>query len=205
MALCQPDELPLITCTSDYPPAETLSELIVELEKLKPHAPAILKPETVAAGPPAKLRNCHTLELPESKDAAVHRSWIISQKRMPTKEYTSVIGRRDYDLNSGQRKRSAQAWPRTDKDKKRPIALHQWIATCVWGAAPSFDHDAAHVCGNSRCIAAAHIRWQISPKNRGKERAHHKTFNRVHRTRAVRYSIQEWPAFPRTRMDETST
>ena len=181
-----------------------LSELISDLQEVGDQPRPVLSTETVVHGPPAALKPCHELWLRDDEESDLHCKWIITQKRLRGEEYTSVIGKRDYGLRSGQRKRSPHMWPRTRKDKKRPIALHRWIATCVWGSAPTKKHDAAHICGNARCIAAAHIRWQLPIKNQRDERIHHHTHNHISKTSAKRFALDEWPTFPCALQDELS-
>mmetsp|Transcript_23146 Transcript_23146/g.74084 ORF Transcript_23146/g.74084 Transcript_23146/m.74084 type:complete len:86 (-) Transcript_23146:209-466(-) len=56
-------------------------------------------------------------------------------------------------------------WPRTGSGRLRIVRLHRWICAAVHGPPSSKDLEATHICGNSQCICASHIRWQPKPEN----------------------------------------
>ena len=61
---------------------------------------------------------------------------------------------------------------------------------------PSEDSDSTHVCGNERCIAAAHLRWQSQGENRDDQRFHkmHAPLTpRSQTTSMRRFSRMPWP------------
>ena len=59
--------------------------------------------------------------------------------------------------------KTSQTWPRRlhRKSLRKLVCLHEWIAASVWGPKPNqHTFHATHVCGNSQCVAAKHIRYQ---------------------------------------------
>lgn len=43
--------------------------------------------------------------------------------------------------------------------------VHRFVCEYAHGPQPSPDHEAAHNCGNCRCVNPAHLRWATSKQN----------------------------------------
>lgn len=56
----------------------------------------------------------------------------------------------------------------------RMTRLNRYVCECQNGPAPSFDHQAAHSCGNRRCLSRSHLRW-ATPKENADDRLKHGT------------------------------
>lgn len=171
------------------PPPALLRELVGELEQAPRDASA---PKILAALPlpaaPEPLGLCREVSL-------VHYtppSFVLSQRRRPrTQGYVYVCDKRE--MCKGRR---PAPWPRLATGRKRLVALHRWILTATRGPPPSKAYVATHVCGNDKCILAAHLRWQKRLANLEDEDFHRK-WNSAVGTRSkgrLRYSERSWDA-----------
>lgn len=52
------------------------------------------------------------------------------------------------------------------------IKAHRYMCELVNGPAPSPQHDAAHSCGNRRCVSPRHISWKTKTENQLDRRLH---------------------------------
>lgn len=63
------------------------------------------------------------------------------------------------------------------KYEGRMQLVHRVVCELTCGRAPDDRNDAAHTCGNSRCVNPTHIRWANRPENMA-DRVGHGTANR---------------------------
>lgn len=47
----------------------------------------------------------------------------------------------------------------------RLTLAHRAVCTVVHGSPPTTSHDAAHICGNPRCVNHRHLRWATRTEN----------------------------------------
>lgn len=178
---------------SDYPSPKLLTILLNELAPSVPIERVLEHSSSLAY--PSLLSPCVELDLSQCS----RTSFVMSQQRAHGKSYVTVHGRRDYDARARVKKqRSQQSWPRTRETKRlRPVCLHRWIAVVAHGLPPSTQHEAAHICGNDRCIASSHIRWQFPIENI-RDRTFHASCASPSPTTACSlkryYSRTAWPA-----------
>ena len=98
---------------------------------------------------------------------------------------------------------ASKVWPRRKdcKHKYVPKRLNQLIAEAVWGKPPSkYKMTSTHICGDTSCILASHIRWQDEDAN-ALDRVHHKRYNvvptvrtrtsRLHRVSRLSWRVKE--------------
>ena len=109
-------------------------------------------------------------------------NFILSQSRSDGTGYVTVAGERRATAAS------AESWPRLPSGKKKLLAVHRWIAEATRQQPPGRDYQASHICGNSRCILAAHLRWQKRHTNNVLDGRFHSARN----TGIVRYSRLPW-------------
>ena len=104
--------------------------------------------------------------IPDAAKAA--GSFVVwkSKERYGKRSYIRVQGRRTHPPSGMKKTRKDLTWPRTGSGRLRIVRLHRWICAAVHGPPPSKEHEATHICGNSECICASHIRWQPKPENR---------------------------------------
>ena len=177
---------------SEYPPMEILERLLTEI------APAIdgLMPDHVLARAamtkhPAALSPCCSVDhvlLPKT-------SFVMRRKSMTRCPYMIVIGMRTAkgeDPALVKRSPSPHGWPRLRSGRPRPIRLHRWICATVYGAASGDKCEATHLCGNSACIAAAHLRWQSRRDNMLDQTFHLDHPPRQTRAGMRRFARQSW-------------
>ena len=160
-----------------YPPISALRRLITELDQANSQPP-VLSALDVPTHPQA-LGACHVLNVGEIKG---HSSFVLSQSRSDGKGYISVAGERRETAAS------AESWPRTPSGRKKLVYLHRWIVLATRQQPPGRDYEASHICGNSRCILAAHLRWQRRHTNNVLDRRFHSARN----DGIVRYSKLPW-------------
>lgn len=48
----------------------------------------------------------------------------------------------------------------------------RWICEQAHGVPPTPDHEAAHNCGNERCVSPRHLRWATHKENMADKKAH---------------------------------
>ena len=153
-----------VTVPQDLPSAEELVRLIECLRSAAPqlHSARILESSQVPAAPQL-LDACAEVDVSALGDCG----YVLSQCRGGKSRYITVHGRRSWQPGQGMKKvLSNQMWPRTKGSRRlQPVSLHRWITTVVRGAPPFSDAEATHICGNSACIAGAHLRWQQRSEN----------------------------------------
>ena len=160
-----------------YPPISALRRLITELDQANSQPPVLSALDVQSS--PQPLGACHVLNVGEIKDS----SFVLSQSRSDGKGYISVAGERRATAAS------AETWPRTPSGRtKKLVNLHRWILLATRQQPPGRDYEASHVCGNSRCILAAHLRWQRRHTNNVLDRRFHSDTY----TGTVRYSRLTW-------------
>ena len=160
-----------------YPPISALRRLITELDQANSQPPVLSALDVQSY--PQPLGACHVLNVGEIKDS----SFVLSQSRSDGKGYISVAGQRRETAAS------AKSWPRTPSGRtKKLVNLHRWILLATRQQPPGRDYEASHVCGNSRCILAAHLRWQRRHTNNVLDRRFHSDTY----TGTVRYSRLTW-------------
>ena len=160
-----------------YPPISALRRLITELDQANSQPPVLSALDVQSY--PQPLGACHVLNVGEIKDS----SFVLSQSRSDGKGYISVAGQRRETAAS------AKSWPRTPSGRtKKLVALHRWITAATRQQPRGRDFEASHVCGNSRCILAAHLRWQRRHTNNVLDRRFHSDTY----TGTVRYSRLTW-------------
>ena len=160
-----------------YPPIATLRRLITELDQANSQPPVLSALDVQSY--PQPLGACHELNVGEIK---AHSSFVLSQSRSDGKGYISVAGERRETAAS------AESWPRTPSGRKKLVYLHRWIVLATRQQPPGRDYEASHICGNSRCILAAHLRWQRRHTNNVLDRRFHSARN----DGIVRYSKLPW-------------
>ena len=160
-----------------YPPISALRRLITELDQANSQPP-VLSALDVPTHPQA-LGACHVLNVGEIKG---HSSFVLSQSRSDGKGYISVAGERRETAAS------AESWPRTPSGRKKLVDLHRWLVLATRQQPRGRDFEASHVCGNSRCILAAHLRWQRRHTNKVLDGRFHSERNEG----TTRYSRLRW-------------
>ena len=70
----------------------------------------------------------------------------------------------------------------------RPSAARARITAATRQQPPGRDYQASHICGNSRCILAAHLRWQRRHTNNVLDGDFHSERNEG----TTRYSRLRW-------------
>jgi hypothetical protein len=183
-----------VLATHEYPTVDLLRDLIAEVEDARSNdaLPPVLGLAPVQEYP-SPLGRCTELHVNE-----IRTTFVLSQARSGGKGYITVSGKRNPCAGKGVKsQRSTDVWPRTRKTNRlRPVSLHRWICVATRGPPPSEDSDATHVCGNERCIAAAHLRWQSQGENRDDQRFHkmHAPLTpRSQTTSMRRFSRMTWP------------
>lgn len=63
---------------------------------------------------------------------------------------------------------------------RKHLTTHRWMCEVTNGPPPSDDHEAAHSCGNRRCVNPKHLSW--------KTRASNQLDRRLHGTAAIKRS-----------------
>ena len=159
-----------------YPPISALRRLITELDQANSQPPVLSALDVQSY--PQPLGACHVLNVGEIKDS----SFVLSQSRSDGKGYISVAGERRATAAS------AETWPRTPSGRKKLVDLHRWLVLATRQQPPGRDYEASHICGNSRCILAAHLRWQRRHTNNVVDRRFHTDQNEG----VVRYSRLSW-------------
>ena len=160
-----------------YPPISALRRLITELDQANSQPPVLSALDVQSY--PQPLGACHVLNVGEIKDS----SFVLSQSRSDGKGYISVAGERRATAAS------AKTWPRTPSGRtKKLVALHRWITAATRQQPRGRDFEASHVCGNSRCILAAHLRWQRRHTNNVLDGDFHSERNEG----TTRYSRLRW-------------
>lgn len=101
--------------------------------------------------------------LPDVAKAA--GSFVVWKSKHGKCYYICVQGRRTHPPSGMKKTRKDLTWPRTGSGRLRIVRLHRWICAAVHGPPSSKDLEATHICGNSQCIRASHIRWQPKPEN----------------------------------------
>jgi len=179
-----------------FPPAEVLRELVRDLTEVDLRLSHVLDAPAVPAGPPQPLSACVVLPLDGGAVERLRRKWAISTRSRSGAEYTILNGKTDGVGPGVKNARSKQAWPRTGRGRwtrKSTIYLHRWIAAYVWGPAGAEACHATHICGNARCLLAAHIRWQLGKENVDLDTKFHRLHNRVQRANSARFARKGWP------------
>ena len=181
---------PLRAC--DYPSAAVLTDFVTELHAAQPHigAERILERRPMPCAPD-HLDAC--VEMDVSALKALAFAFVLSQSRSDGAAYISVSGRRSVRARGMKKVRSTQPWPRIPAtDKLRPVSLHRWITMIVYGDPTSDDQQATHTCGNDRCVAGAHLRWQTEAANT-EDMAFHGEHPPVHTVQGTRrFSRMAW-------------
>ena len=76
-------------------------------------------------------------------------------------------------------RKGSNTWPTREDRPRNPklINPHKWIALATWGPPPRGKGlVVTHVCGNSFCVAAKHLRYQTETANHY-DSEHHETYN----------------------------
>ena len=144
-----------------FPVPAQLQRLVAELESV-PHdatTPPVLA--NVAAPQRLGLGPCREVDLGVYKPP----SFVLSQCRRHNEGYVYVCGMRS-------RLRHEPAWPRLPSGRMRLVALHRWILMATQGPPTSKQLVATHICGNDKCVLAAHLRWGTRRENKEDERFH---------------------------------
>lgn len=66
---------------------------------------------------------------------------------------------------SGQNYNKGGGYPTYSQGRGKRIGAHRTVCEITNGAAPSIQHQAAHLCGNSRCLNPKHIAWKTPVEN----------------------------------------
>ena len=161
-----------------YPPLSALRRLITQLDQPNTQPPVLSALDVPSY--PQPLDACHVLNVREIK---AHSSFVLSQSRSDSAGYVTVAGERRETAAS------AKSWPRTPSGRtKKLVALHRWITAATRQQPPGRDYQASHICGNSRCILAAHLRWQRRHTNKVLDGRFHSERNEG----TTRYSRLRW-------------
>ena len=78
------------------------------------------------------------------------------------------------------------------RTKPKLINTHKWIVLATWGPPPRGQGlVCTHVCGNSFCVAAKHLRYQTETANHY-DSEHHETYNHdQHRVSRLSWGVNE--------------
>ena len=82
---------------------------------------------------------------------------------------------------SGQRYNCGGGYPTFSNGRGRRIAAHRMVCELTNGAPPSAHHQAAHTCGNSRCVNPSHLSWKTRKENAA-DKVTHNTHTRGERS-----------------------
>lgn len=153
-----PSDLPLQEAKG-FAPATVLQGVARALDSRRsPRAPPVLA--DVRHAQPV-LGPCHLLDVSQ---LGGDFPFVISQART-NGGYVYVKGRRDGVTKGEKTPRSKQAWPRDRAGRKRLVDLHVWLLTATRGPRPKRTDEAAHRCGRSACVLAAHLHWATPAEN----------------------------------------
>lgn len=151
-----------------FPPKAALARLIHQLDQLP--QPGTPRPPVLSAlsveKHPQRLGPCHEVNLAQTT-AAAECTFVLSQRRREGSGYITVAG------EHGGAAAGTDGWPRLPSRRKKLLALHRWILEATRVPPPDSQYEASHICGNSRCVLAAHLRWQLRHTNRVLDRRFH--------------------------------
>ena len=95
------------------------------------------------------------------------------EKLLTAKGFGVVLPKGKYVSIRPQKDRAG--WPRCKKRRSEPtiVNVHSWVAASVWGERSNASKmQATHICGNDKCVAACHIRYQSADANRADHKFH---------------------------------